>query len=109
MRPGGDPEAEVDWSRSSGVETGIYRGFGPVRAFWADWLALFDRFNVEPDEFIECGEHVIVPNVVHLRGRDGIEVEAHSAVDVTLRDARIVVWRLYQDRSEALKAVGLEE
>jgi ketosteroid isomerase-like protein len=102
------PEAEVDWSRSAGVEAGIYRGYEPVRAFWSNWLELFDSFELAPDEFIECGEHVVVPNVTHLRGRDGIEVEAHSTAVVTLRDRRIILWRLFPSRAEAFRAVGLE-
>ena len=45
---------------------------------------MFDEVTNYPDEFIECGEHVVVPNRVRLRGRDGVEVETHSAVVVTL-------------------------
>ncbi len=60
-----------------------------------------------PDELIECGEYVVVPNVTRMRGRDGIEVEARSASVVTLREGRIVAWRLFRDRAEALRAVGL--
>jgi ketosteroid isomerase-like protein len=104
-----DREAEVDWSRSSGVDAGIYRGYEPVRAFWTNWLELFDSFNLEVEELIACGEHVVVSNVTHLRGRDGIEVHAHSTSVVTLRDRRIVLWRLFATRGEALSAVGLEE
>jgi ketosteroid isomerase-like protein len=104
-----DPDAEVDWSRSLGVEARIYRGMEETRAFWATWLDLFERWEAEPTELIDCGDHVVWPNVARMRGRDGIEVEAHSTVVVTLREGRIVLWRLYQERAEALKAVGLEE
>jgi ketosteroid isomerase-like protein len=104
-----DPEAKVDWSRSEGVEAGIYRGYEATRGFWATWLELFDVFVLEPDEFIECGEYVVVPNRTYMQGRDGINVEAQSASVVTLHDGRIVEWRLYIDRDEALKAVGLTE
>jgi ketosteroid isomerase-like protein len=70
---------------------------------------LFDVFALEPDGFIECGEHVVVPNRTYMQGRDGIKVEAQSASVVTLHDGRIVEWRLYLDRDEALKAVGLSD
>ena len=78
-----DPEVEVDWSRSRGVEAGIYR-----------------------DEFIQWGEQVVVPNRARFRGRDGVEVEAHSALVVTIRNGRILGWRLFQERAEAFEAVG---
>jgi len=103
-----DAEVELDWSRSVGTEAGIYNGYAATRAFWAGWLEMFD-FDFKVDEFIERGEHVVMPNLTRLRGRDGVEVEAHSVVVATVRDGRIVGWCLYQERAEALKAVGLEE
>src|SRR4051794_4274262 len=104
-----DPEVELDWSRSRGVEAGIYHGYEESRAFWATWFRLFDQVTIYPDEFIEPGEQVVVPNRAHLCGRDGIEVEAQSVAVVTIRDGRIIEWRLYQERAEALQAVGLSE
>jgi ketosteroid isomerase-like protein len=104
-----DSEVEVDFSRSMGLEAGIYRGQEDVRAFWSLFLDAFDRISVSVDEFIECGEHVVVPNRTCFRGRGGIEVEAHSAYLVTFRNGRIIVWRLFQTRAEALKAAGLAE
>jgi ketosteroid isomerase-like protein len=103
------PDVEVDWSRSTGVEAGIYRGRASSRRFWNTFLETFERIVVVPEEFVEHGDYVIVPNRARLQGRDGIEVEATSASVVRLRDERIVEWRLFQTRAEALKAVGLQE
>jgi ketosteroid isomerase-like protein len=103
------PEIELDWSRSAGLEAGVYPGFEASRAFWSNFLQMFDPFIITPEEFIECGEHVVVPNHTRAWGRDGIKVEAHAVTVVTLHNGRIAVWRLYKDRSDALKAVGLEE
>jgi ketosteroid isomerase-like protein len=104
-----DSEVEVDFSRSHGFEAGIYRGHQDARAFWSGFLDAFDRISVSVDEFIECGEHVVVPNRTCFWGREGVEVEARSTYVVTFRNARIVEWRLFQTRAEALKAVGLAE
>jgi ketosteroid isomerase-like protein len=104
-----DADIEVDWSRSPGVEAGIYLGPAATRRFWNTFLEMFDRVVVVPEEFIEHADHVIVPNRARFLGRDGIEVEAWYVAVVTLRDERIVVWRLFRTRAEALKAVGLEE
>lgn len=70
---------------------------------------MFDRFLVEPTELIECGGYVLVVNRTRLWGRDGIEVEAHSVEVVSFSDGHIVRWRLYRDRDDALKAVGLAD
>ncbi len=104
-----DPEVEVDWSRSRGVEAGIYHGYQACRDFWSTFLEAFDRIVNSPEEFIECGEHVVIPIRTCLWGRDGIKVEARYVAVVTLRNGRILEWRLYQERGEALEAVGLEE
>jgi hypothetical protein len=71
-----DPEVKADWSRSKGVEAGIYCGYEATRGFGATWLELLDMFALEPDEFIERGEHVVVPNRTCMQGRDGIKVES---------------------------------
>jgi ketosteroid isomerase-like protein len=104
-----DPDAVVDWSRSQGVEAGIYRGREAVRDFWSTFLDTFDRIAVTSDEFIDSGDHVVVPNLVRVWGRDGVEAVARSVAVVTLRSGRIVRWSLYRDVTDALKAVGLEE
>ena len=103
------PDVEVDWSRSRGVEAGIYRGPEATRRFWNTFLEAFDRIVAVPEEFIEQGDYVIVLDRTHMWGRDGIEVEARNVTLVTLRNGEIVQWRLCRDPAEALKAVGLEE
>jgi ketosteroid isomerase-like protein len=104
-----DPEIEIDWSRSRGVEAGVYRGYDACRSFWGTLIDTFDRITVAADEFIASGDHVVVPNRARVWGRDGIEVAARSVAVVTLRHGRIVAWSLYQERAEALEAAGLRE
>ena len=103
------PDAEVDWSESSGVQRGIYRGLGEIRRFWEEWLDVFEEIDFRPEAFIDAGEHVVVPNRTYMRGRDGIEVHAYSTQVWTLRDGKIIWHRLYQEKEAALEAVGLSE
>ena len=103
------PDVEVDWSRSRGVEAGIYRGLEATRHFWNTFFETFDRIVAVPEEFIDHGDYVIVFDRTHMWGRDGIEVEARNVSLVTLRSGQIVQWRMCRDRAEALKAVGLAE
>ena len=102
-----DAEAEIDWSRSRGVEVGIYRGYDACRRFWSNLIDTFDRVTVAADEFIDRGDKVVVPNRASMVGRGGIEVAARSTTVVTLRRGRIVGWTLYQETAEALEAAGL--
>jgi ketosteroid isomerase-like protein len=102
------PDAELDWSRSPGVEAGVYHGHKAIGDFWTTFFETWDRAKASGDEFIECGESVVAPSRTQFWGRDGIEVEADGVSVVTLRDGRIVELRLFRERAEALKAVGLE-
>jgi ketosteroid isomerase-like protein len=104
-----DPKTEVDWSRSRGPHAGIYHGYGASLRFWTAFLETFERVEIKVDEFIERGDHVVMPNRVRVWGRDGVEATAHSVQVATIRRGRIVRWTLYQEKSEAFDAVGLRE
>ena len=102
------PEFELDWTRAVGPQRGVYR-LDQVRAFFVDFLEAFESTRVEPDEFIEAGDQVVVPQTGYIRGRDGIEVTARVALIWTIRDGAIVRICLYQQQREALEAAGLSE
>jgi len=104
-----NPDLVVDWSRSDGLEAGTYRGEAATRRFWNTFFDAFERVVVEPLEFIEHGESVVVPHHFHAWGRQGVEVDAHAAIVFTVRDGHIIEMRLYRETAEALKAVGLAE
>jgi ketosteroid isomerase-like protein len=108
MRALNHPDMELDWSASHGFQAGVYRGFDAALRFYDGYFEVFDEIVIEPDRFIEAGDSVVVPNVAHQRGRDGIEVSARSALVFTVRSRRITRICLYQETEEALKAVGLK-
>src|SRR5690242_16629458 len=103
------PDVEVDWSHSGGINAGIYRGTAETLRFWSTFFDVFDRLEVIPLELIEHGDLVILLEKTRMWGRDGIEVETHSASVASFRDGRIARWAMYRSRDEALKAAGLEE
>jgi ketosteroid isomerase-like protein len=103
------PGVELDWSASKGWLAGIYQGSDEILRFYEGYYEAWEAIVIEPDRFIEAGESVIVPNVAHQRGRDGIEVTARGTFVFTLRDRKIIRIRLYQETDEALAAFGLAE
>ena len=109
LRALNDPGLELDWSASGGSLAGVYRGFDEALRFYEGYFQAFEATVIEPDHFIETDESVVVPNVAHQRGRDGIEVSARGTFVFTLRDQKIIRIRLYQKTDEALRAVGLVE
>jgi ketosteroid isomerase-like protein len=102
------PNWELDGSRTLGLEPGVYRGEEAQRLL-IDFLESWQSVRFEPHEFIEVGEHVVVPWTAHFVGRDGVGVQARNTWTFTIRDGMIVRTCIYQDKQDALKAVGLEE
>jgi ketosteroid isomerase-like protein len=102
-------DAEIDWSRSRGPLTGIYRGHRELETFWNEFWSTFAEVQVEAHSFTEAGSEVVVPNTAHIRGRDGIEVIARSVFVFTVENGQITRLRLFQERAEALEAVGRSE
>jgi uncharacterized protein len=98
-------DVRVDWSASRELESGVYAGLSEVVGFFRTFFDMFDAVRVEPEEFIESGELIVVPNCAHMRGRDGIETIARSALVFEVRGSRVASLRLYQETSDALRAV----
>jgi ketosteroid isomerase-like protein len=104
------PDAVVDWSNSLGFDAAVYQGHDQIRAFTERLLAAFEEIRVEIVDLQEVEEGVlVVENVAYLRGRDAIQVQARSALLITLRDGLITSFTLYQTKQEAFEAAGLSE
>ena len=78
LRASGDPDIALDWSASAGWMAGVYRGFAEVDRVWEGLWGAFEEIVIEPERYLVAGELVVVPNVSHQRGRDGIEVSARE-------------------------------
>jgi ketosteroid isomerase-like protein len=102
-------EAIADWSRARGPFKGVYRGEGEREAFREEFWSTFQYVQLETYDVAEAGSEVVVPNTAHMRGRDGIEVTAKSTLVFTVENRQITRLRLFQERAEALEAVGLRE
>jgi ketosteroid isomerase-like protein len=109
MRALNHPDVQLDWSASRGLEAGVYQGQEEVLRFYQNFLETFEEVNIEPDRFIESGELVVVPNSAQIRGRNGIETVARSALVFEVRSGRLARVCLYQETHEALEAAGLRE
>jgi ketosteroid isomerase-like protein len=102
------PSFEFDFSRSVGPGRAVY-SLDQMRRYFDEFVQAWESLRLEVDEFIEVGEHVVMPNTLHAQGRDGIEVQARAAWVWTIRDGNVARLCFYQERREALEAVGLSE
>jgi ketosteroid isomerase-like protein len=100
---------ELDMSRANGPVQGHY-GLAQFRRFVVEFAADWESVRIEPHEFIEVDDLVVVPWTMHASGRDGIEVAARRVAFVwTIRDRAVEQIAMYQERQDALEAVGLSE
>jgi ketosteroid isomerase-like protein len=90
---------------------GIFDGREAVGRWFGDWFRAFGhdyRFDVEETQ--SARGRVLAVAGHHGHGRtSGVAVEQTTINVYTLRGVKVARVEIYSDRSEALKAVGLEE
>jgi ketosteroid isomerase-like protein len=76
--------------------------------FEAQDLEAWEERRLEPEEFIDAGDNVVVLVNEYRRGKgSGIELESKTAIVATVRDGLVVRTQGYMDRDAALEAAGL--
>jgi ketosteroid isomerase-like protein len=101
---------ELDYSRSRGPESGVFRGRDRIRDVMQRLLDSFSDYEPLETEIIDAGDVVI--RVGGFRGRgaaSGAEVSATGATVWTFSGGKLVSMTLFQSKSEALQAAGLSE
>jgi len=106
-----DPEINHRAVEGAVDDVGEIHGTEALRRYVQDWLDTFEDFTVVAEELLDVGENQVVAVLLN-SGRaklSGIETTLRYAVLYTLREEKIVRGREYEDRQQALEAVGLEE
>ncbi|MDX6699392.1 MAG: hypothetical protein QOE65_2789 [Solirubrobacteraceae bacterium] len=89
---------------------GTYHGPEGLLQLTLDWAEGFDELNVSAEELIEAGDQVVVRTLHRSRGAEsGAPVETDVWYVFTLRAGKTVRIDVFNDRNEALEAVGLRE
>jgi ketosteroid isomerase-like protein len=72
-------------------------------------MEVFEDVEVEPEEFIDLGEHLVVPVFTAGRGRSsGIRIENRLVHIWTIREGKATRFRVYASREEAFAALAAE-
>jgi ketosteroid isomerase-like protein len=90
----------------------VANGRDAVIAKFQDWLGAWDDYRAIPEEIREVSDDtVLVFAEEFARGKDSsIEVRSRRITGVyELRDGKILRFKAYLDRAEALQAAGLRE
>jgi ketosteroid isomerase-like protein len=91
------------------VEPQTYEGRAGFKRWFTSFYEAVDELRLEPEEFIDAGERVIVPLRIVVRGHgSGIEV-AQSVTQVwTIRDGLAARVDAYPDKEAAQQAIDAE-
>jgi ketosteroid isomerase-like protein len=94
-----------------GLEEGkTLRGLSAIiRAFDLELDEVWEDHRIEPREFIDAGDRVVVLQREYQRSKSGTELVIDTATILDLRGGRIVRIQGYMNPAEALEAVGLSE
>jgi ketosteroid isomerase-like protein len=76
------------------------RALGAIREVYPD-------FRVEPQQFLDAGEDVVVIGIARGTSASGLEAQWRQGYIWTVRDGRAIRFRWFNDPDEALRAAGL--
>ena len=102
---------DIEWVNPEGaLEPGTRRGLDSFDGAIAAISEAFDRFRIEPREFLDAGDQVVVVATFIARGREsGVQRQNEDGYVWTVREGRAVQFSWFNDPDKALKAAGLGE
>jgi ketosteroid isomerase-like protein len=96
--------------RATIMDSVAYHGHEGVRKFWEEAVSAFGTVDLDVDEVIDAGDRVVALIREHEIGRtSGVPVDTRHVAVWTLADGKVVRMQIFDDREQALKAVGLVE
>ena len=107
-------DPEVEWSfvgsaQMPGTDE-VYRGHEGVRRFWREFIDPWESLRIEITDMREAGDTLVVLVQFHAVGMEsGVELTVPFVHLANYRNRKLLRFRAYADRAEALKAAGLPE
>ena len=87
------------------VESGTRR----ERRALASIRDVYPDFRVEPEQFLDAGDQVVVIGTAHGTAASGVQAQWQQGYVWTVRDGKAVRFAWFSDPAEALEAAGLPE
>ena len=105
-----DPNVVWDTSASGMPSAGVFHGHPGVERFFRDWLGTWRNYELATREYLDAGDSVVIVFRQRGTGREsGLEIERDFFGVYDLRRSKVVRFRQYESRKEALEAAGLEQ
>jgi ketosteroid isomerase-like protein len=84
-----------------------YHGFDGLRQMYADWTADFSEFEMEPLDYIERGDRIVVEMLQRGTGKaSGVTVDGHYFLVFAIDRGKVIRQDAYLTREQALEAAS---
>lgn len=102
------PEFQVR-DRESSPDRETRHGKEGIKQLFDSYMEAFDAFRLEPEEFVDAGDQIVVSLQQRVRGKgSGAEVVGRIAHVWTMRDGTALRLRIFGDKESALEALRAE-
>ena len=102
-------DPEIEYAIVGGPDPGKWHGLSAMAEGWRGWLAAWDDYRAEVDEYRELDDgRFLVLGRISGRGKtSGVDVETEFANLLEVRDGAVVALTLYTPRRAAFADLGL--
>src|SRR6266576_2427910 len=84
-------DPDIEWVEDpQRADSRIHRGHAGVRESFELWFEGFDEYGFEAEQFVDCGDHVLVVMREQARGAaSGATVSSRNYAVLTIRDGKL--------------------
>jgi ketosteroid isomerase-like protein len=103
-------DPEIEFAIVGGPDPGKWHGLSGMAEGWRGWLAAWDDYRAEVDEYRELddGRFLVVGRISGRGKTSGVDVETEFANLLEVRDGAVVALTLYTPRRAAFADLGLK-
>ena len=103
------PEFQLRDRESSPDRAETVYGKQGIKDLFDSYMEAFDALRLEPQEFVDCGDQIVVSLHQHVRGKgSGAEVVGNIAHVWTMRGEAPFRLMIFGDKESALRALGVD-
>jgi hypothetical protein len=111
LQPLAHPEFEIEMvGPEYSPQRLAFRGVDGYVAAWREWLAPYESYRAELEDYVDAGDKVVLLVRQIARAQGGTTpIETESAVVFSFREDKLARLELHIQRETAMKAAGLAE
>lgn len=98
------------WDYTAFPDGRVVHGRDEITRFMRHWIGTWEHYEIHVDKLLDAGEQVVALTRERGRGKGSrAQVELQGAVVFSLDGGKVVHFKGFLDRAEALDAVGLPQ